>query len=154
MDLTEHFSLEEMTVSQTAVRHGFDEQFTPPDSVKENLKALCENVLEPLRAKMREEYHAPIVITVSSGYRCDRVNSAVGGAPSSQHLKGQAADINAYGGTVEELYQFIKDSGIVFDQCIQEFSRWVHISFNPFGQNRNECLRAIKVDGKTKYIKD
>lgn len=148
MQLTEHFSLEEMLHSESAVRLSFDEQFSPPDSVKENLKSLCENVLEPIRVRLGKSIH------ISSGYRCERVNSAIGGAETSQHLKGQASDTIAQGMTVEEFYQFVKTSGIELDQCIQEFNHWVHISYNPFGQNRNQFLRAIKVDGATKYIPD
>lgn len=154
MQLTEHFTLEEMLRSEAAVRHGYDEQFTPPDSVKENLKALCENVLEPLREKLREKIGGDIYINISSGYRCERTNISIGGAATSQHLTGQASDSTAKGITVEQYYQFVKESGIEIDQCIQEFGHWVHISFNPFGSNRKQFLRAIKVDGKTKYIPD
>lgn len=146
--LTEHFTLEEMCASQTAVRCGYDEQFTPADSIKENLAALCTNLLEPLRVKLNASVH------VSSGYRCERVNSAIGGVDTSQHCKGQAADTTAQGLSVEEWYQFIKSSGLVYDQLIQEFDHWAHISFTEVGKNRMECLRAIKVDGKTKYISD
>lgn len=147
MQLSENFTLEEMIESQSAVRLGYDEQFSPPDSVKENLKALAVNVLQPIRITLGKPIH------ISSGYRCLRVNKAIGGAETSQHVKGQAADINA-DMPVEELYIFIKHSGIVFDQLIQEFGRWVHVSYNPIGHNRQQCLRAIKVDGETKYIPD
>ena len=154
MDLTEHFSLEEMLRSEAAVRLCIDEQFSPPDSVKENLKSLCENVLEPLRAKLKEKVGNDVVILVSSGYRCEKVNASIGGASNSQHLLGQASDSTAKGLTVEQYYQFVKESGIEIDQCIQEFGHWVHISFNPFSSNRNQFLRAIKVDKVTKYIPD
>lgn len=147
-NLTEHFTLEEMCASQSAVRLGYDEQFAPGDSIKENLTALCYKALEPIRVKINAPIH------ISSGYRCERVNSAIGGVNTSQHCKGQAADISAEGKTIEELYQFIKSSGIIYDQLIQEFDHWVHISFTEVGINRMECLRAIKVDGKTKYISD
>lgn len=148
MNLTEHFTLEELLASQTAVRLGFEEQFTPPDSVKQNLKALCENVLEPLRVKLGAS------INISSGYRCERDNTAIGGVNTSQHCKGQAADTSTPKLSVEEWHQFIKSSGIEFDQLIQEFDRWVHVSYTEVGKNRKQCLRAIKVDGVTKYIPD
>ncbi len=148
MNLTKDFTLEELLDSQSAVRLGYDEQFTPTDGVKENLKALCENVLQPIRDMIGVPVH------VSSGYRCERVNKAIGGAETSQHPKGQAADINWLIGTPEQLYNTIKNSPIHFDQCIQEFGRWVHVSYNPIGKNRRQCLRAIKVDGATKYIPD
>ena len=148
MQLTEHFNLNELLQSQSAVRLGYDEQFSPPDSVKENLGDLCISLLEPLRVKLNAS------IYISSGYRCERVNSAIGGANRSQHCKGQAVDTTAQGLTVEEWYQFVKNSGFVFDQLIQEFDKWVHISYTGVGQNRMQCLRAIKVDGVTKYIPD
>lgn len=148
MQLTEHFTLEELLTSQSAVRLGYDEQFAPPESIKENLKELCEKVLEPIRVHLNASIH------ISSGYRCERVNSAIGGVNTSQHCKGQAVDMIAQGKTVEEVYQFIKSSGVIFDQCIQEFDHWVHISFTGVGVNRMQCLRAIKVDGVTKYIPD
>lgn len=152
--LSEHFTLEEMLASQTATRLGYDEQFSPPDSIKENLKALCDNVLEPLRAKLTEHFGVDTPIHVSSGYRCERDNAAIGGVSTSQHCKGQAADITCHKISVEELFQFIKDSEIVFDQNISEFGKWNHISFTSVGINRNERLKAIKVDGETRYIPD
>ena len=145
-NLSQHFTLEEMIRSQTATRLDISEQFAPPESIRENLKSLCENVLEPLRTKLGAPIH------ISSGFRCERLNQMIGGAKSSQHITGQAADIES-NISAEELYKFIKDSGIKFDQCIQEFSSWVHISFSEYEQ-RGECLRAIKVDGKTRYIPD
>lgn len=144
--LTEHFFLEEMLKSPTATRLGFEEQFAPPESIKQNLKALCENVLEPLRVKLGKP------ITITSGYRCERDNAAIGGANNSQHVLGQAADILVNGMTVSEVFDFIKASGIPYDQNIHEFSEWNHISYNPIGAQRQERLKAIKVDGQTKYI--
>ena len=91
---------------------------------------------------------------ISSGYRCERANTAIGGVDSSQHCKGQAADTCCPSMTVENWYQFVKKSGIEFDQLIQEFDRWVHVSYTAVGKNRKQCLRAIKVDGQTKYIPD
>lgn len=148
MNLSANFTLEEMLQSQTAVRLDFDEQFSPPESVRENLKALCEKVLQPIRDGV------DTFITISSGYRCERLNKAIGGADTSQHTKGQAVDCTAQGMTVEAFYTYIKQSGVPFDQLIQEFDKWVHISYTAVGKNRGECLRAIKVNGQTKYIPD
>ena len=148
MNLTEHFTLEELLDSQSAVRLGIDEQFAPAESIKDNLKALCIDVLEPIRTLINSP------IRISSGYRCERVNKAIGGAETSQHVKGQAADISCKDLTTEELYKSIQESGIIFDQLIQEFGHWVHISYTSVAENRGQCLRAIKVDGQTRYIPD
>jgi len=149
MQLTKNFTLAEFLRSQTATRLNIEEQFNPPQEVIDNLTILCKKVLQPLRDKIRK------AVSVSSGYRCFKVNKAIGGATNSQHLKGQAADISAGGFTPEQLYQRIKTSDIVFDQLIQEFDQWVHVSYNPVAKNnRRQCLRAVKQNGKTKYIAD
>ena len=144
--LSDHFSLQEMLLSPTAIAEGYEEQNHPSESVISNLNALCDNILEPLRIKI----DAPI--TVTSGYRCPRVNTKIGGATNSQHLYGQAADINAKGYTVEQLYQFIKKSDLHYDQLIQEFGAWAHVSYGPLDRRQN--LRATKVNGHTVYTED
>lgn len=149
MNLTKNFYLDEMLASQSAVRLGFDEQFSPDQTIIDNLRALCVNVLQPLRDGLQR------AILTSSGYRCPRVNQAIGGAKTSQHLFGMAADINVGHLTTEQLYQRIKNSGLVFDQLIQEFDRWVHVSYNPnIAANRRQCLRAVKENAVTRYIPD
>lgn len=145
--LSAHFKLGEMLVSQTAVRQEITEQFEPSQQVIDNLTALCVNVLQPLREMIKKP------VNVTSGYRCKRVNTAIGGAKKSQHLVGQAADINIKGKTTEALFQYIKNSGIPFDQLIQEFDSWVHVSYNSQG-NRGEVLRATKKNGKTVYTRE
>lgn len=85
MKLSEHFTLEELTRSATAKARGIDN--TPTERDKANLKRLAAQVLEPLR-KM-----AGVPIIVTSGYRCPKLNAAVGGEPTSQHMRGEAADI-------------------------------------------------------------
>jgi len=153
MNLSEHFTLEEMTRSEYAIRKGIDN--TPNDAIIYNLQAVCMG-LEVIRKALGKSIH------VSSGYRSPEVNKGIGGAVTSQHTVGQAADINVSGMTAEELYVFIKqlvNSGqLKVDQCIQEFGAWVHISFT-FPGERNEFLRAVKVKGfdgitRTSYIKD
>jgi hypothetical protein len=146
MNISQNFTLEELLRSETASRKNVSEQWTPSDAVKDNLKKLCDNVLEPLRSFVGK----PLIIT--SGYRCKRVNKLVGGSPTSQHTEGKAADFHVSGMTVESLFKFIINLDLEFDQIIQEFDAWVHISFNA-GKNRNEILRATKKGGKTVYNK-
>jgi zinc D-Ala-D-Ala carboxypeptidase len=137
MQLTPHFTLEEMLESQTARRWNIQEQFNPPAEVVQNLKLLCENILEPLRSYIGR----PIII--SSGYRCPEVNKRVGGQPRSQHLKGQAADIHALEMSNADLFWAVQEVGLPFDQCLWEFGNtvepaWVHVSYGP--RNRKEVL--------------
>lgn len=146
MQLSENFTLLEMLQSQTAIRLVVSEQFQPSDAVIENLKKLCVNVLEPLRDIVK----SPLNIT--SGYRCKRLNKLIGGANTSQHTQGKAADLKVHGFGIETLFEIIINSNIKYDQVIQEFDSWIHISFND-GENRMEKLRAIKKGGKTQYIK-
>lgn len=144
MELTPNFSLEEFTLSNTAVRSGIDN--TPSVEVINNLLLLCKYVLEPLREKLSEKFNKTVPIIVTSGYRSPALNTAVGGSRTSQHMEGRAADIHVPGMTVEELFQFIVEN-LSFDQCIQEFNSWVHVSW----ANRNQALRATKEAGLTKY---
>jgi len=143
MKLTEHFTLEQMTRSQTATRKNMKEQFAPSEKVIECLKDLCVNILQPLRLAIGKP------ITVSSGYRCVRLNKAIGGAANSQHVVGQAADIEVEGVTNEEIISAIKLIDLPVDQCIEEFNQWVHISYGP--RNRKQFLTASKKAGQTIY---
>lgn len=144
MKLSKYFTLDEFTHSQTAVRKNIDN--TPSVQDIENLKGLCTNLLDPIDLQINHS------IIISSGYRSVALNKEIGGAPTSQHTKGEAADIIASGITVEVLYQLIKQSGLKFDQLIQEFDKWVHISFKMHGGERGQCLRAIKNnEGNTIY---
>lgn len=139
MKISEHFSLEEFYISPTATRLGISN--TPNQTQINNLCALVENVLEPLRVK----YGAPIF--VSSGYRNPALNKAVGGAKNSQHTTACAADIS--GGSIAAnkiIYQILKDYfGNVVDQCIDEYGmKWVHVSYNPNGNNRHQFFKIGK----------
>ncbi|MGA7720830.1 MAG: D-Ala-D-Ala carboxypeptidase family metallohydrolase [Ignavibacteriaceae bacterium] len=149
MNLTQHFTLEEMTASQTAARNGIDN--TPADDIKANLLNLCTDVLEPLHNEVG-------AIKIDSGYRSPLVNRAVGGAASSQHCKGQAADTIAYQMTLKDYYakvkELVKSGKLVVDQCIFEFNSWVHISYVKDGNNRKEFLIAENQSGRTVYIHD
>jgi len=143
MQLTTNFNLSTLTISKTANQFGIDN--TPSDEVIGNLKSLCENVLEPLQALLGES------IYITSGYRSKELNKKIGGAKKSQHMEGKAADIHVNSKSTEELFVFIKKNFIGFDQLIQEFDSWVHISYDGMN-NRNMDLRAIKENGKTKYL--
>ena len=134
MKLSDHFTLNEFTYSDTARAQGIDNSL-PSDAVLMNLKALCHNVLEPLRLR----YGKPI--RISSGYRCPKLNKAVGGVASSQHVFGQAADLNV--GSREEnarLFELIQDMKLPFDQLIDEYGMaWVHVSYSP--RKRRQVIR-------------
>lgn len=135
-NLSAHFTLHEMLTSETAVRFNFTEQFEPPKNVVQNLERLCQQVLEPLRLLLNASIH------VNSGYRCHRVNQLVGGTAGSQHLVGQAADIVVFSTDVETLFQTVRANTLPFDQLIQEFDQWVHVSHRD--KPRRQVLRATK----------
>ncbi len=132
-----YFSIKELTKSDTAARLGIDN--TPSVAVVENLTALVDNVLDPLR----ELYGKPI--HVSSGYRCPRLNKAVGGVASSQHLTGQAADL-CQGSREENRRLFIYlEEYCTFDQLLWENGgAWVHVSYRKDGNNRHQVKRITK----------
>ena len=146
--LTKNFSLHEMLISQAAARFSFTEQFESPALVVKNLELLCTNILQPLRDAINTPVH------VSSGYRCPRVNTFIGGATKSQHLTGHAADIQDFQNGNEFILRKIVELGLPFDQIINEFDfQWVHVSFDP-ARNRKEVLEAIKDENfKTVYRK-
>lgn len=139
MQLSEHFTLSEMTRSDTAERNHIDN--TPSQEVIDNLRALCRNVLEPARMAFGQ----PIYIT--SGYRCPALNAKVGGQPTSQHLRGEAADLQVKGvRNLKRLYNAIRDHG-VFDQLLYETNKagakWVHVSYASYG-NRRQAIDNYK----------
>lgn len=135
------FDPDQFAFSATAVRRGIRNQ---PDAVAlTNLGRLWAEVLVPIAAL------TPRGLYLTSGYRSPLLNRTIGGAAGSQHQKGQAADIQAPGWTPEELFQAITDSGVTFDQLIQEFNEWVHVSWAP--EPRGQRLRAIKCQGATSY---
>ena len=148
MKLTKNFSLLELTKSQTAERKGIIN--TPSAEHQENLRLLCERVLQPIRD------HFNRVVTISSGYRSPALCEAIGSKTTSQHAKGQAADFEIYGLSNQELANYIRDK-LDYDHLILEFwtpespnNGWVHCSYHE-GDNRRQYLRAYKNDGKTKY---
>lgn len=144
MKLTEHFTLEELTFSQDAVRHGIDN--TPPADVMDNLRMVA-SALEDVRMLLA----APVIVT--SGYRCERLNAIVRGSATSAHVEGLAADIIAPRfGSPAAVAQALQASGLVFDQIILEFGRWVHLGVHPV-QPRGQVLTAVRrLDGRTEYL--
>lgn len=130
MLLTEHFSLEEFTLSSTALALEIENKPTPEHL--ENLKDLA-NRMEAVRALFGR------VIEITSAYRNPEVNAAVGGVPNSAHAVGHAADFHVHGLTDLAAAKTIRDSGLKFDQLILEKNRCVHISFDP--QLRHQVLR-------------
>ena len=141
-----YFTIEELSKSATARRLGIDN--TPTPIAKANLEKLVDKVLDPLRAA----YGRPIIVT--SGYRSRELNSAVGGAATSQHRTGEAADIEAATqdrAANKRLYDLIIALNLPYDQLINEFDYdWVHVSFG--ARNRRQRLRAYKdTNGRTKY---
>lgn len=141
-----YFTLNELTKSATAKRNGIDNK--PSATVERKLVALIEKVLDPLR----EAYGKPIIVT--SGYRCEKLNRLVGGAASSQHVKGEAVDIRTVSDKPEDnkkLYDLILKLKLPFDQLIDEYGYdWVHVSFG--SRHRRQKLRAVKRNGRTVYI--
>ena len=151
MKLSKNFSLAEMTKSQTAVRKGIPNN-PSPDHI-ENLKLLCERVLQPVRD------HFNHVVSISSGYRSPELCITIGSSLESQHAKGMAADFEIFGTPNNEVANWIKNN-LIFDQLILEYwnsdepnSGWVHVSYDPdFNQNRKQYLRAYKDESnKTQY---
>ena len=120
-----YFTIAELTRSTTARLRGIDN--TPSQQVINNLTALVDNVLDPLR----EAWDAPI--HVNSGYRCPALNKAVGGAPASQHMLGEAADITAGSRAKNQsLYSLLRQLDLPIDQAINEYDfSWLHVSYGP-----------------------
>jgi hypothetical protein len=149
MNLTANFTLAEMTKSETALRHDMDN--TPGEQEIAALKLLCEKVLQPVRD------HYGKGVKVNSGFRHPEVNAKVGGSKTSDHCRGQAADIEIPGVANAELAEWIRDN-LEFRQLILEFytpgihdSGWVHVSYVA-EDNKKQVLTAVKRDGKTVYL--
>jgi len=148
MIITKNLTLEELIHSNTAKAKGIDN--SPTNEHLRNLIEIANNIFQPLRDGIGKP------IRISSGYRSEKLNKAVGGSKTSQHNKGQALDLVATPGfTNKDIFDYIKKH-LEFDQMIWEFGNdknpdWVHVSYNK-GKNRKQVLKAIKKDGKTVYI--
>ena len=151
MKLSKNLSLAECIKSQTAKRLGINNE--PDEWVTENLKQIAVNVFQPLR----DAFGCPIY--VSSGYRSEDLNRAIGGSVRSQHVQGRALDLDAdvYGDcTNSQVFNWIREN-VEFDQMVWEFGDednpdWVHVSYVHDGVNRGRCLKASRDDkGKVYY---
>jgi len=149
MQLSPNFSLTEMVKSETALRHGMEN--TPGEAEIAALRLLCEKVLQPVRD------HYGVGVKVNSGFRHPDVNAAVGGSKTSDHCRGQAADIEIPGVANADPAVWIMEN-LDYTQLILEFytpgildSGWVHVSYNPTNLKK-ENLTATKKDGKTVYL--
>ena len=149
MNLTKNFTLSEMTKSETALRFSMGNH--PGETELENLKILCEKVLQPVRD------HYGKGVKVNSGFRHPLVNAKVGGSSRSEHCKGMAADIEIPGVPNADLAEWIRDN-LNYTQLILEFytpgipdSGWVHVSYNQHDLKK-QVLTAMSKDGKTQYV--
>jgi zinc D-Ala-D-Ala carboxypeptidase len=139
--MTKNFTLAELTKTKTGLPNAL------PKHLEGNLRALAENVLQPARDVLG-------ALQVTSAYRSPEVNRRVGGTSKSQHVQAQAADLKYSGGN-SVLFRWLVQN-VEFDQIIWEFGTdsepsWVHVSYVQ-GNNRKQILKAIKQNGKTKYI--
>ena len=150
MKLSKNLSLSEVVKSNNAIRKGIDN--SPNNDHLESLEDVAKDIFQPLRDDLG-------VIYVSSGYRSDALNKAIGGSRKSQHSKGEALDLDNDNKNVAasntEIFNYIKDN-LDFDQLIWEFGTdvkpdWVHVSYTTKRPNRNQILKAYRQSGKTKY---
>lgn len=149
MKISQHISYKEGIKSNTALRMGIDN--IPSVYEKQNMEIVAEKIFEPLR----EWVGGPI--RINSFYRCDTLNKAIGGSSRSQHCEGRAIDLDDVHGykTNAEMFDYIKNN-LNFDQLIWEFGSdenpdWIHVSYISEDGNRQRCLRAQKLNGKTNY---
>jgi hypothetical protein len=151
MKISEHISYKEATRSVTALRLGIDN--TPNEYQLQNMEIVAKNVFEPLRKAVGG------AIKINSFFRCEDLNKAIGGSSRSQHCQGRAIDVDDNYGYMSnnDMYKYIKEN-LDFDQLIFEFpddngnASWIHVSYVDADSNRKRCLKAIKENGKTKYI--
>lgn len=141
MKLTTNFSLNELTYSVTADTFKIDNR--PGVQVVDNLKALCENVLQPLR----DYLGCPVKVT--SGFRCGQLNKKIGGVSNSQHCVGQAADIIVPQRNLKDVYNYIKKN-LPYDQLLFEYandgSNWIHVSYRKDNHNRKQAIDNYNIN--------
>lgn len=149
MNLSPNFTLTEMTKSESALRLGIKNE--PNEEQLQNMIQLAQKVLQPIRDAFKKG------VKVNSGFRSPELNRAIGGSPTSDHCKGQAADIEIPGVSNYTVSKWIQDN-LEFTQVILEFytpgvpdSGWVHVSYDPKNLKK-QALTAIKKDGKTVYL--
>ena len=151
MKLSQHFDLSEFTRSESAKREGLDN--TPTAEHLQNLRVLCEKVLEPIRLKYGS-------INISSGYRGKMLNHFIGGSVNSDHCLGKASDLDQDNSssdyTNNDIFHFIKDN-LKFKQLIAEFPingklGWVHVSYDKDNLKNEVLIATSKKDGRTNYV--
>lgn len=141
-----YFSFNEFSNSPTAKKLGIDN--TIPEGIKSNIKDLVDCLLDPLRESWEKYCKSnklgnPAII-VTSGYRCTALNKAVKGKTTSAHLFGLAADIVPSNDYLEEFFSFVESwvKNKQFDQCIEEYSKWIHLSYkNIEGKQRKQIFK-------------
>lgn len=151
MKLTDNFSLSEFEASDTAARLGIDNSI--PKELMQNVVDLA-TWLQILRNRLTKHLDKPVSIIVSSGYRCPKLNKAIGGSATSSHMSALAADIKVPGVSVDSLFELIRElmQDMPADQVIHEFGRWVHVGLaKAKSRPRNQFLYARKQSGKTVY---
>jgi len=149
--ISEHLDLSEVIRSEQAKRMGISNMPTPEHI--ENMKKLAENIFEPIRNNFRVPIH------ISSGYRSEALNKAIGGSKTSQHSKCEAIDIDMDGSSNGVTNKMVFDyiyKNLNFDQLIWEFGTsenpdWVHVSYNSKGTQRKQALKAIRGANGTTY---
>ncbi len=137
MKLTENFTISELIYSYTAQVNKIDNR--PSVQVIENLKALCENILQPLR----DHFACPIIIT--SGFRSPKLNKKIGGVANSQHIEGKAADFIIPAVDLKTVFKWIKNN-LVYDQLLYEYNSkdvWIHVSYDR-SHNRKQAIDNYK----------
>lgn len=149
MRVSDHISYKEAIKSNTALRLDIDN--TPGAYELTNMSGVAINIFEPLRKWVGGP------IKINSFFRCEELNRAIGGSSRSQHCQGRAIDLDDTFGhkTNAEMFNYIKEN-LNFDQLIWEFGdeknpNWVHVSYVSDDENRGRCLKALKLNGKTKY---
>jgi len=149
MKISDHITYSEAIRSNTATRRGIDN--TPGDYEITNMVGIAENIFEPLRKWVGGP------IKINSMFRCEELNTAIGGSSRSQHCQGRAIDVDDTFGnkTNAEMFNYIKKN-LNFDQLIWEFGDdanpdWVHVSYVSKEENRNRILKASRINGKTTY---
>jgi len=147
MELTRNFTLSELTKSDTAIRHGINNN--PNAEQIEKLKVLCEKILQPVRDHFGR-------VKVTSGFRSPELCQKINSSPNSQHSRAEAADFEVIGVDNAELADWIKKE-LPYDQLILEFytpgepnSGWIHCSYTE-ATPRASFLHAYRSEGKTKY---
>lgn len=137
-NISRHFSFAEFTKSDTARRYHIINEITDWE-VRDNIVALVENLLEPLR----EAWEQPLFI--NSGYRCRELNKKVGGVESSQHRKGEAADVGC--SNPLELARLVLKLNLPFDQ-MGLYPTFLHLSYTDNKENRREIFYSSKYKGE------